>query len=176
MRANIALCDYYIVQNKPQKALQILHSIPELDIDFTEVILDRLLKLHQQQGSEQELIGYLYNIVSMGAGASAVILLAQLIAKYHGIEKAQEFMLQELQRNTTMKGFNHLMTYHLQLAQSTSEKESLTFLQKLVSEQITLRPKYRCQKCGYSSKKLYWQCPSCKNWGRIKPIRGLDGE
>ncbi|PKH04307.1 lipopolysaccharide assembly protein LapB [Psychromonas sp. MB-3u-54] len=176
MRANIALCDYYILQNKPQKALQILQSIPELDIDFTEVILDRLLKLHQQQGSEQELIGYLYNIVSMGAGASAVILLAKLIAKYHGIEKAQEFMLQELQRNTTMKGFNHLMTYHLQLAQSTSEKESLTFLQKLVSEQITLRPKYRCQKCGYSSKKLYWQCPSCKNWGRIKPIRGLDGE
>ncbi|MCV5802824.1 hypothetical protein OFN34_28915, partial [Escherichia coli] len=23
---------------------------------------------------------------------------------------------------------------------------------------------------------LYWHCPSCKGWGTIKPIRGLDGE
>ena len=75
-----------------------------------------------------------------------------------------------------MKGFNHLMTYHLQLAQSDNEKDSLSFLQKLVTEQIKFRPGYRCKKCGYSTKKLFWQCPSCKSWGRIKPIRGLDGE
>ncbi len=176
IRANIALCDYYIEQGNPQKALQILQSIPELDIDFTEVILDKLLRLHQQQGSEQELIAYLYRIVSLGGGASAVILLAKLIARYRSVEKAKAFMLQELRRNPTMKGFNHLITYHLQSAESASEKESLAFLHKLVAEQIKLRPKYRCQKCGYSSNKLYWQCPSCKSWGRVKPIRGLDGE
>ncbi|HEY5715437.1 MAG TPA: lipopolysaccharide assembly protein LapB [Psychromonas sp.] len=176
IRANIALSDYYVQQNNPKRALQILQSIPELDIDFTEVILDKLLSLHQQLDSEQELISYLYRIVSFGGGASAVIMLAKLIAQYRGVEKAQAFMLQELRRNPTMKGFNHLITYHLQLAESASEKESLTFLHKLVAEQIKFRPKYRCQKCGYSSKKLYWQCPSCKSWGRVKPIRGLDGE
>ncbi|MGB5445736.1 MAG: lipopolysaccharide assembly protein LapB [Psychromonas sp.] len=176
IRANIALCDYYALQNNLPKALQILQSIPELDVDFTEVILDKLLKLHQQLGSEEELITYLYRIVSLGGGASAVILLAQLIAQYRSVEKAKAFMLQELRRNPTMKGFNHLITYHLQLAESSSEKESLTFLHNLVAEQIKLRPKYHCQKCGYSSKKIYWQCPSCKSWGKVKPIRGLDGE
>lgn len=176
IRASIALSDYYELQNKPEKALQMLQSVPELDIDFTEVILDKLLALHRQLGSEQALIPYLYRIVSLGGGTSAAILLAKLIAQYRSIEKAQAFMLQELRRKPTMKGFNHLMTYHLQLAQSTSEKESLTFLHKLVSEQIKLRPQYRCEKCGYSSKKLFWLCPSCKSWGRIKPIRGLDGE
>jgi len=176
IRANMALTDYYVLQNKPQKALQFLQSIPELDIDFTEIILDKLLDLHQQLGSEQDLISYLYRIVNLGGGASAVILLAKLIAQHNSIEKAQVFMLQELRRNPTMKGFNHLITYHLQLAESASENESLSFLHKLVAEQIELRPKYRCQKCGYSSKKLYWQCPSCKIWGRVKPIRGLDGE
>ncbi|MFT6987278.1 MAG: lipopolysaccharide biosynthesis regulator YciM [Psychromonas sp.] len=176
IRASIALSDYYELQNKPEKALQMLQSIPELDIDFSEVILDKLLALHQKLGSEQTLITYLYRVVSLGGGASAVILLSKLIAKYKSIDKAQTFMLQELRRNPTMKGFNHLMTYHLQLAQSKNEKESLTFLHKLVGEQIKLRPQYRCQKCGYSSKKLFWLCPSCKSWGRIKPIRGLDGE
>ena len=176
IRASIALCDYYQLHNKPEKALQILQTIPESDIDFTEVILDKLLFLHQQLGTEQALITYLYRIVSLGGGASAVVLLSKLIAKYKGISQAQGFILQELRRNPTMKGFNHLMTYHLQLAKSESEKKSLSFLHKLVSEQITFRPQYRCQKCGYSSKTLFWLCPSCKSWGRIKPIRGLDGE
>ncbi|MDN2662876.1 lipopolysaccharide assembly protein LapB [Psychromonas sp. 14N.309.X.WAT.B.A12] len=176
IRACLAMADYYEQNQQLDKALQILEQVPELDIDFTEVILEKLHTLHKQANTEQELMLYLKRIIQLGAGASAVILLAKLIAEFQSIEKAQTFMLQELRRNPTMKGFNHLMTYHLSLAQSDNEKESLLFLHKLVSEQITFRPQYRCQKCGYSTKKLFWQCPSCKSWGRIKPIRGLDGE
>jgi lipopolysaccharide biosynthesis regulator YciM len=176
IKASLSLSDFYQRVNKPEKALLVLQSIPEADIDFSEVILDKLLILHQQLGSEADLIDYLHRIVNLGAGASSVILLSKLIAEFHNIEKAQEFMLQELRRNPTMKGFNQLMTYHLTLSEAVSEVESLSFLQKLVAEQIQLRPQYRCQKCGYSSNKLHWLCPSCKSWGRIKPIRGLDGE
>ncbi|WP_298941089.1 lipopolysaccharide assembly protein LapB [uncultured Psychromonas sp.] len=176
IRACLAMADYYDQSQQPEKALNMLEQVPELDIDFTEVVLERLYELHKQLNTQQALMIYLKRIVELGAGASAVILLAKLIAEFNSVEKAQAFMLQELRRNPTMKGFNHLMTYHLQLAQSDNEKESLIFLHKLVSEQITFRPQYRCQKCGYSTKKLFWQCPSCKSWGRIKPIRGLDGE
>jgi len=176
IRACLAMADYYEQNQQLDKALEILEEVPELDIDFTEVILEKLYMLHKQTHTEQDLMLYLKRIIQLGAGASAVILLAKLIAEFQSIEKAQVFMLQELRRNPTMKGFNHLMTYHLSLAQSDNEKESLLFLHKLVSEQITFRPQYRCQKCGYSTKKLFWQCPSCKSWGRIKPIRGLDGE
>ncbi|AGH82016.1 hypothetical protein PCNPT3_10390 [Psychromonas sp. CNPT3] len=176
IHAILALSDYYLDQQKHHKSLQTLELVLEHDIDFTEVILPRLLHLHQCIGTEKDFINELYRIVSLGGGASSVIMLAQLVAKYKGNKKAQIFMLQELRRNPTMQGFSHLMHYHLQLAESNSEKESLTFLQKLVAEQIKLRPKYSCRKCGYSSKKIYWQCPSCKKWGRIKPIRGLDGE
>jgi len=176
IRAGIGLADHYESNNELEKALEIIKQVAEADVEFTAVILEQLLRLHQGLGTEQALINYLYRIVSLGGGASAVIMLAKLIAKYKDIHTAQAFILQELRRNPTMKGFNHLMTYHLQLANSESEKKNLAFLQKLVSEQIKLRPQYRCQKCGYSSKKLFWLCPSCKSWGRIKPIRGLDGE
>jgi lipopolysaccharide biosynthesis regulator YciM len=176
IRACIAIADYYDHQGDPKKALEILEKVPDLDIDFTEVILTKLYSLHKQLHTEQTFITYLYRIVSLGGGASSVILLSSLIAEFRGVDKAQAFMLQELRRNPTMKGFNHLMNYHLQLAESENEKNNLLFLQKLVTEQIKFRPQYRCKKCGYSTKKLFWQCPSCKSWGVIKPIRGLDGE
>ena len=176
IRACIAIADYYDQNQQAKKALEVLQRVPELDIDFTEVVLEKLYLLHKELNTEQALMDYLYHIVGLGGGASAVILLASLIAEFRSVEEAQVFMLQELRRNPTMKGFNHLMTYHLRLAQSDNEKESLVFLHTLVSEQIKSRSQYRCQKCGYSTKKLFWQCPSCKSWGRIKPIRGLDGE
>lgn len=176
IRACLAIADYYDHEGIPEKALEILERVPELDIDFTEIILDKLHNLHKQLNSEKKLMKFLFRVVSWGGGASSVILLSTLIAKFNSIEKAQTFILQELRRNPTMKGFNHLMNYHLRLAQSESEKDSLLFLQKLVDEQIKFRPGYSCKKCGYSTKKLFWQCPSCKSWGRIKPIRGLDGE
>ncbi|MSP53690.1 MAG: tetratricopeptide repeat protein [Gammaproteobacteria bacterium] len=28
---------------------------------------------------------------------------------------------------------------------------------------------YQCEHCGYSGKKLTWQCPSCRRWETIKP-------
>lgn len=176
IRANIAIAEHYELNQEYKKALVVLQQIPEIDIDFTEVIVDKLHQLYQKLNKERELIPVLKKIVEQGGGASAAILLTQLIDKYQGINKAQTYMLQALRRNPSMKSFNHLMGYHLRMAESESEQESLLSLQKLVSEQIAYRPQYRCQKCGYSTKKIFWQCPSCRSWGRIKPIRGLDGE
>ncbi|NVO99035.1 lipopolysaccharide assembly protein LapB, partial [Photobacterium damselae subsp. damselae] len=46
----------------------------------------------------------------------------------------------------------------------------------LVGEQLIMKPHYCCRQCDFAAHSLYWQCPSCKSWGSVKPIRGLDGE
>jgi lipopolysaccharide biosynthesis regulator YciM len=30
--------------------------------------------------------------------------------------------------------------------------------------------RFRCEQCGFSSRKLFWQCPSCKSWSSVKPL------
>jgi lipopolysaccharide biosynthesis regulator YciM len=32
-------------------------------------------------------------------------------------------------------------------------------------------PRYRCEACGFASRKLFWQCPGCQCWSTVKPIR-----
>ncbi|MCP1367949.1 lipopolysaccharide assembly protein LapB, partial [Halomonas sp. BBD48] len=41
---------------------------------------------------------------------------------------------------------------------------------------LEIRPRFRCQRCGFSGGQLHWQCPSCRHWGTTKPITGLEGE
>ncbi|MGC9493794.1 lipopolysaccharide assembly protein LapB, partial [Vibrio genomosp. F10] len=98
------------------------------------------------------------------------------VAKHEGTASAQDLLTRQLLKNPTMKGFYRLMDYHLANAEEGRAKESLSTLQKLVGEQLKLKPHYRCRKCGFSTHSMHWHCPSCKGWGVIKPIRGLDGE
>ncbi|MEN8763838.1 MAG: lipopolysaccharide assembly protein LapB [Thiogranum sp.] len=32
------------------------------------------------------------------------------------------------------------------------------------------QPRYRCDECGFTSRKLFWQCPGCLSWSSVKPI------
>ena len=69
-----------------------------------------------------------------------------------------------------------LMDYHLNEAEEGRAKESLMVLRDMVGEKVRSKPRYRCQKCGFTAYTLYWHCPSCRaSWSTIKPIRGLDG-
>jgi len=33
--------------------------------------------------------------------------------------------------------------------------------------------RYRCTNCGYASRKLFWHCPSCKQWESVRPSQAF---
>ena len=97
--------------------------------------------------------------------------------KEHGLAMdAETLELSQLQRHPSLKGFFHYMEYHLERMVDPEARYSLSTLQNLVGKQLAIKPKYCCRKCGFATNLLQWQCPSCKSWGEIKPVRGLDGE
>ncbi len=38
------------------------------------------------------------------------------------------------------------------------------------SSQDEPRARFRCELCGFSSRKLFWQCPGCRSWSSVKPL------
>ncbi len=159
-----------------KSALAHLESVLDQDIDFVSEALPLLAECYEKLDREGALLQFLKEAISKGAGASAELMLSNLIAKHEGVALAQGYMTKQLLKNPTMKGFYRLMGYHTDEAEDGRAKASLTSLQTLVGEQLKMKPNYRCSKCGFSAHRLFWQCPSCKGWGVIKPIRGLDGE
>ena len=42
---------------------------------------------------------------------------------------------------------------------------------KHITDQLLVRnPSYRCTRCGFGARSHHWQCPSCKEWGTVKPL------
>jgi lipopolysaccharide biosynthesis regulator YciM len=50
-----------------------------------------------------------------------------------------------------MRVFHKLMDYHLNEAEEGRAKESLMVLRDMVGEQVRSKPRYRCQKCGFTA-------------------------
>lgn len=175
-RASISLGRLYLENEDYKSTIHYLEMVLTQDIDFVSEVLETLAECYHHLGQEEQLVAFLRQCIEKESGVSAELMLAQLVAHHDGYASAQTLLTRQLLRNPTMKGFHRLMDYHLADAEEGRAKESLTTLRALVGEQLKVKPHYRCRKCGFSTHSLYWHCPSCKGWGTIKPIRGLDGE
>ncbi|MCK6261992.1 lipopolysaccharide assembly protein LapB [Vibrio sp. ZSDE26] len=176
VRASILLGKQYLESENYQETIEHLENVLEQDSDFVGEVLPILADCYHHLGNENGLVEFLRRCISQKSGVSAELMLAQLVAQHEGTGAAQDLLTRQLVKNPTMKGFYRLMDYHLAEAEEGPAKKSLSTLQKLVGEQLKVKPHYRCRKCGFSTHSMYWHCPSCKGWGVIKPIKGLDGE
>lgn len=175
-RASISLGKLYLESEDYQQTTKYMEMVLNQDIDFISEVLPTLADCYHHLGQEEGLVEFLRACIDKKAGVSAELMLAQLVANHESIGTAQELLTRQLVKNPTMKGFYRLIDYHIAEAEEGRAKDSLTTLQSMVGEQLKIKPHYRCRKCGFSTHSMYWHCPSCKGWGTIKPIRGLDGE
>jgi lipopolysaccharide biosynthesis regulator YciM len=54
--------------------------------------------------------------------------------------------------------------------------ESLRTLKQITDQLVVRTHSYRCQRCGFGARAHHWQCPSCKQWGTIKPLHSAAGD
>lgn len=175
-RAMLTLAQLYLAKGDCKQCQKQLNNLLHGDIQLLPDALHIARECFQQSG---ELTGYqdfLVQAIAEGAGASVINALAEQMEKQGELKQAENLILDALYRHPTMKGFQRLMQMQVKQAEDGQAKQSLTMLEQLVEQQIKYRPGYRCKECGFPSHALYWHCPSCKNWGSITRIRGLDGE
>ncbi len=175
-RVSIMMGRVYMAKGDYQKAVESLLRVIDQDKELVSETLEMLQTCYQQLGMAEKWVAFLRRCVEENTGAYAELMLADVVQEHEGSDTAQIYITRQLQRHPTMRVFHKLMDYHLNDAEEGRAKESLMVLRDMVGEQIRSKPRYRCQKCGFTAYTLYWHCPSCRAWSTIKPIRGLDGQ
>lgn len=175
-RVSIMMGRVFMEKGEYARATETLTRVIEQDSELASETLDMLQTCYRQLDKAEEWQNFLRRCVEENVGASAELMLAEVLQQKYGAETAQLYINRQLQRHPTMRVFHRLMDYHLHEAEDGRAKESLMILRDMVGEQICTKPRYRCQKCGFTAFSLYWHCPSCRAWSTVKPIRGLDGQ
>ncbi|WP_323664003.1 lipopolysaccharide assembly protein LapB [Pectobacterium carotovorum] len=175
-RASIMMGRIYMAQQDYSRAVEALRQVLEQDKELVSETLPMLQECYQHLDKPLDWANFLKRCVEENTGATAELMLADILEREEGAEVAQAYINRQLQRHPTMRVFHRLMDFHLHEAEDGRTKENLQGLRDMVGEQIRTKPRYSCRKCGFTSQSLYWQCPSCRTWASVKPIRGLDGQ
>ena len=175
-RVSIMMGRVWMEKGDYAKAVESLERVIEQDKELVGETLEMMQTCYQQSGKTDEWEAFLRRCAEENTGATADLMLAQILEQREGVDAAQNYVTRQLERHPTMRVFHKLIDYHINEAEEGRAKESLGVLRQMVGEQVRSKPRYRCQKCGFTAHTLYWHCPSCRSWSTIKPIRGLDGQ
>ncbi|QPG06903.1 lipopolysaccharide assembly protein LapB [Salinimonas marina] len=174
VRPWLMLGDIALQQQRYDDAIEYLLQVAERDISWFSEAVPKLEVVAEETGEwtrfAEELESHWQEC------ATSYLAMVDVLVRKGEIGPAADYLLEQLRKRPTMKGFKTLMGLYIDQVQDEASADSLRLLKELVENQIAQRPKYRCVSCGFSGRKLYWLCPSCKKWNVVKPIKGLDGE
>ncbi len=175
VRASILQGQLYQQAGKNKDAIKSYRRIRHQDIAYLPEVLNDLMICYRLTGGDTDLLKYLKECLEQGAGVSVLLAVSELLLASSNEKAAATVIADYLRDRPSLKGLEQLIQIHIHHA-SGAAKDNLLLLHDLVIKLLEKKPVYRCDGCGYSGKTLFWQCPGCKDWGKIKPIFGIEGE
>lgn len=161
-------------QDRYSDAVAYFREVAERDINWFSEAVPYLEHIAEETGDWDAFAQHLEE--HWQACATSYLAMVDVLLKKGQTQQAADYLLTQLDKHPTMRGFRTLIGLYIDQIKDETASQSLSLLKNLVEKQMEQRPRYRCQSCGFSGRKLYWLCPSCKKWGVVKPIKGLDGE
>lgn len=176
VRASLLLGRLEFQLNQLKDAIKALQKIRLQNGSFVPESLDLLTRCYQHDGGNQkDLRDYLHRCLDETPAISVVFALAKNIREDQGEEAVARFISDHLKKNPTIRGLTQLIDLHIDNAHGIA-RENLAILRSFTEALVADKPVYRCEECGLAGKILHWLCPSCKRWGSVIPIYGLEGE
>lgn len=138
------------------------------DPDYLPDILPSLLAAHERAGDASGARNFLSEMAEHYRGISPVLALTHLIEQDEGVPAARAFLGQQLKDRPSVRGEAALID--LTLAEGADPAATLVDLKQITDQLLVRNPSYRCTRCGFGARSHHWQCPSCKEWGTVKPL------
>lgn len=173
-RAGILEGQIELAAGNDTAAIRAFERVPRQNIDYLPEVLKPLLDAYARAHDAARARAFLAEMVERFPGFSPVLALSRIVRDEEGVDAARKFVSRQLRQRPSIRGQSAL----IDLSLDTPEEAQTTLgILKQVNEQLLVRsPSYRCARCGFGARAHHWQCPSCKNWGTIKPLYNLLGE
>ncbi len=138
------------------------------DPDYLPDLLPALLASYARVGDSPGARAFLAEMAEHYRGISPVLALARLVESTDGVGAARAYLAQQLKDRPSVRGEAALID--MTLAEQADPIATLHDLKHITDQLLVRNPSYRCSRCGFGARSHHWQCPSCKEWGTVKPL------
>ncbi len=138
------------------------------DPDYLPEILPQLLQNYRNVGDIAGARAFLAEMTEHYRGIAPVLALTRLMEEQEGVAPARAYLGRQLKDRPSVRGESALID--LTLAEGADPVATLQDLKHITDQLLVRNPAYRCTRCGFGARTHHWQCPSCKEWGTVKPL------
>ncbi len=153
-----------------KEAIKAFHKVRQQDPVFLIKVISHLANCYNQLNKTKEFRKFLKDCLQESPSVDLALVAADyLYYRDDDVVEKEHFIKEWLQRMPSLSGLAYLIDMQMQHAGSL-ERNSLYNMYNIVKYLVESYDLYKCDHCGYSGEKLAWLCPSCSEWGHIKPI------
>lgn len=170
VRANIILGDLAALEEDHAGALEAWRRIEEQDPAYLALVAKRILDGYRAMGRLNEGLRLVKTYLANHPSLDLLDVAFQSTLEVEGADEAHRLVKEELRRNPTLLGLDHLLEAQLLIVPG-EQRQELELVKTLVHGQTRRLARYRCENCGFRARQFYWQCPACAGWETYPPRR-----
>jgi lipopolysaccharide biosynthesis regulator YciM len=152
-------------------ALRLYHRIIDENTYLITEALPQLIDTYSRVGSMDKMEKSLGDMLRKNPELKTDFAYTAIVNDIGGIgvidKCAEEYMLNE----PTLSEFIDLQK--IEDGDDVDRSAALERVRSALSKLSQATPRYKCTECGFSSQKLLWQCPSCKDWETQRPFSSV---
>ncbi|MGI9233717.1 MAG: lipopolysaccharide assembly protein LapB [Woeseiaceae bacterium] len=148
-------------------ALKLYHRIVDENTYLIAEALPEIVAIYEREDATSELEKALKSLLSKNPESSSLIAYTAIVNDLGGIPVIDNCVEQYMLNEPTLGEFVELQ--QLSEGDASSHDSALAKVRRALSKLADATPRYQCQECGFSSQRLLWQCPSCRNWETQRP-------
>jgi lipopolysaccharide biosynthesis regulator YciM len=149
-------------------AIRAFERVARTDPDYLPEVMPALLSCYERAGDGSGARAFLAEMCEHYRGIAPVLALTRMVETQDGVAAARAYLAKALKDRPSVRGEAALM--ELSIAEGADPLATLHDLKHITDQLLVRNPSYRCNRCGFGARSHHWQCPSCKEWGTIKPL------
>ncbi|RYG11900.1 MAG: lipopolysaccharide assembly protein LapB [Burkholderiales bacterium] len=152
----------------PEAAIRAFERAARHDPDYLPEVLSSLMANYELGDDLSGARAFLSEMCEHYRGIAPVLALTRLVERQEGVAPARAYLARQLKDRPSVRGEAALID--LTLAEGADATATLNDLKQITDQLLVRNPSYRCTRCGFGARTHHWQCPSCKEWGTVKPL------
>lgn len=148
-------------------ALKLYHRIIDESTYLIAEALPEIVAIYEREDAVAELEDALRKLLRKNPDMNSLVAYTAIVNDLGGIPVIDDCVEQYMMNEPTLGEFVDLQ--QLSEGDKGSHDSALAKVRGALSKLASATPRYQCQECGFSSQRLLWQCPSCRNWETQRP-------
>jgi lipopolysaccharide biosynthesis regulator YciM len=171
LRGALTRADIARATDDKATALRLYNRILDENTYLITEALPRLVDIHRENGSTAALEKTLAALIARNPAAKKEIAYTAVVNDIGDIGVIDQCVEEYIMNEPTLTEF--IDVQHFSGADEEGRHSAFARVRAGLSKLAAMTPRYQCKECGFSSKGLLWQCPSCKDWETQRPFASV---